>query len=69
MYVTGYLKTSNNTGTVTVISTSSNSIVTVIGVGKHVEDVAYSPKTGEIYTTNFGSVAGLITLIQNTSKT
>jgi len=59
IYISQYeSNTRNRTGSVVVISSASHSIVATIGVGRHPDDVAYSPRTGEVYVSNFLPTAG-----------
>jgi len=60
MYVASYTPTGTRkaTGDVTVISTETQKVVTVIGVGRHTMDVSFSPRTGEVYATNLDPFKG-----------
>lgn len=61
IYVSGYVPAGpeNRTGSVTVISTTMNKIVTVIGTGRHTNDISFSSRTGELYATNLYPINGV----------
>jgi YVTN family beta-propeller protein len=63
----GYLYVTNRkpSGTVTVISTTTNMTVTVLGVGDRPTGIAYNPNDGCIYVANFGS--NTVSVISGTS--